>query len=748
MGRRGRVAAGVGAGVCLVVAVGLVVWGMPGTRRGDVDPVAAAIAIVGVGLAGWSVALTWAGIRAQVVDTGALAGELADLVVRVETEARARMLGGDRPLEVVFVRRSGVRFDAAGGGADGRLRDVADYYRQLRPGRLVVTGAAGAGKSLMAAELVLALLETRGPDEPVPVRMSLPSWRNLRAGAPPEALRRWIRDHLVDTYRLLPAHAEALVVAGRVLPVLDGLDEMDAADAAPGSAAYPRARQALAVLNAYRRGRGPAPLVVTCRTGAYAALGRVAHAAHVELQPVAPEDARRFVEGRVEVPDRWRRVLAELRSTPHGVLARVLSTPWRLTMAVIAYEQRDDLSGAFVRDPDDLLASALGNEAVLSDHLMDLFVAVSIANGPRAHGSDRPRFAPRKVHGCLGSLARYLDANATGRTVAGRTLSATDLVPHELWPLHGRWTVPVLAAICVGFPAAYTGYLMLDHQPLTRRLFVSGMTALVLGAVVVTMVLIRPWPRGARLEPGMLRTRQGLRNAWLGFVGGASLGFAPGFTLGYLYGRDAGYAIEFALTGGGAAGLMLGLGVALAAGMRGDGHARISGPRDIVRRDAVAGVVSTVVVSAAVVMAVALGLSVTIYPLVEGYDLGKPLPDSLWRESESLPPDDRLEAIAAYQLTHTDHDYRAGLGHLADNAVWSLPIGILAGALLGPLFGQAAFRYAVFVIGPDRRGIAIPVRLGACLDWAVDAGLLRVAGTAYQFRHRELQDWFARQPAP
>jgi hypothetical protein len=34
-----------------------------------------------------------------------------------------------------------------------------------------------------------------------------------------------------------------------------------------------------------------------------------------------------------------------------------------------------------------------------------------------------------------------------------------------------------------------------------------------------------------------------------------------------------------------------------------------------------------------------------------------------------------------------------------------------------------------------------PLRFNAFLEWAVPAGLLRVSGVAYQFRHRQLQDW-------
>ncbi len=42
----------------------------------------------------------------------------------------------------------------------------------------------------------------------------------------------------------------------------------------------------------------------------------------------------------------------------------------------------------------------------------------------------------------------------------------------------------------------------------------------------------------------------------------------------------------------------------------------------------------------------------------------------------------------------------------------------------------------------------LPFRLVVFLDWACEAGLLRYAGTAYRFRHRELQQWLAAHPDP
>ena len=54
-------------------------------------------------------------------------------------------------------------------------------------------------------------------------------------------------------------------------------------------------------------------------------------------------------------------------------------------------------------------------------------------------------------------------------------------------------------------------------------------------------------------------------------------------------------------------------------------------------------------------------------------------------------------------------------------------------------------RYAV-ILALSRR--TLPARLGRFLRHAEAAGLLRIEGMAYQFRHRELQEWLAAHQTP
>jgi hypothetical protein len=42
----------------------------------------------------------------------------------------------------------------------------------------------------------------------------------------------------------------------------------------------------------------------------------------------------------------------------------------------------------------------------------------------------------------------------------------------------------------------------------------------------------------------------------------------------------------------------------------------------------------------------------------------------------------------------------------------------------------------------------LPFRTGSFLNWAYKAGLLRLSGSAYQFRHRELQQWLTTHSSP
>jgi hypothetical protein len=77
--------------------------------------------------------------------------------------------------------------------------------------------------------------------------------------------------------------------------------------------------------------------------------------------------------------------------------------------------------------------------------------------------------------------------------------------------------------------------------------------------------------------------------------------------------------------------------------------------------------------------------------------------------------------------------------------VHDIPFAAADGLYCLILYGGAYLRHRLFAVCALGK---LPVRLERFLDWAVSAGVLRRAGAAYQFRHRELQDWQASHPAP
>ncbi|MFF8919112.1 hypothetical protein ACF08M_38920 [Streptomyces sp. NPDC015032] len=98
-----------------------------------------------------------------------------------------------------------------------------------------------------------------------------------------------------------------------VLPVLDGLDEMDPLrpDGTPNPEAS-RARAALKKLNEYQDGLEAGPLVLTCRTGHYDALAptpainsRLIDAARVAIAPVDTHRAIDYLRNRILDTSRW-----------------------------------------------------------------------------------------------------------------------------------------------------------------------------------------------------------------------------------------------------------------------------------------------------------------------------------------------------------------------------------------------------------------------------------------------------------
>ncbi|MDI5969753.1 NACHT domain-containing protein [Streptomyces sp. SL13] len=611
--------------------------------------------------------------RGLVVPQAAM-DQARDLAWRVdEGEGRvlAQLLGVD-------TARINLRYTLVGGSARAALApeagvavadaaaslpDIAAFYRGTRPARLVITGAAGAGKTVLALELMLALLNGRAAGERVPVRVSLAQWDT------DTPLSDHLIQHLVTAYQLSAAEAANLVSYRLILPVLDGLDEMDLpqADGTPAPEA-PRARAALNALNAHQESGTPAPLVLTCRTlhyDALAAADTLIDAARIIITPVSTADAVAYLAYRGRDRVRWQPLLDHLPAHPASPLARLLSTPWRLCLTATVYSRGN---------PTELLDHS--TSADLDHHLLPRYIrATATAAGANPHG-----YAPEDIHLALHHLAAHL-APTTPHTPA-----RTDIVLHRLWPTAGRTRVRTADALL-------TTLLFLPPLLLVPTTGNRWSFALICAAAVLTGFTagMNRDTKPVRINAPQLVTRRGVRRLASRLKTSLPVGLTN-WLADELRGRLTKWLTKWLpvwltnwLTNWLPYGLVGDLTFGLTAGASADPSSAAT-PGSTIRKDTQVALLSALV------------------GILLGMLLGGPA-----------------------------GGLRCGL---ADG----LALGLMVG-----LVNRASRRYTVFLICARRK---VPFRLVRFLDWACTVGLMRYSGSAYQFRHRELQLWLATHPTP
>lgn len=609
------------------------------------------------------IALVWARPGAH-ADQAAAVARLAREVRSVGEPQWTHSLGGDlATIDVTFTFRPYAHARAAElpAGPAGQLERVVEDYCALRPRRMVITGAAGAGKTVLARKLVMELNAVRAADEPVAVLVALADWDEG------EPLSDWLARHLERDFGLPPRAARAVMAGRMVLPVLDGLDEMDADDV---PAADSRARGALEALAVYQDGTDPAPLVLTCRTRQYDALeadgSHMLDAARIEIDPVSPEQTLRYLgqRGAARRPGLWQPVLDELTAAPQGVLATALSTPWRLTLASRVYE-RDG-------DPGELLPATTVDE--VADLLMSRFIEASVSSAPRAPD----RYRPLDIHRRLHRLAVLLGAG---------TAAETDLVLHRLGE---RLPVRrVRGVVCGGLAVAAVPPVLL----LARSWADDEVTAMAVIALAV-------------VAGSLVEEVRGVNTTWLlGEVAMPPLG-NPLWRLGLrrLVREGARSLVAYIVVGL----LVTGVWQALPGEVGGGGGNPLS-------------------------LALLGWLTLTLLVWASAAQL----------DSTAVGPAGPVRAgwwtfVFCVGVPCVGAATTGG-AEAADYLMGSL-------LLVGILTLQRDWvGYLVFLTAAQPRLRFRPARF---LDWAVTAGLMRTSGIAYQFRHREFQEWLVRHPEP
>lgn len=283
---------------------------------------------------------------------------------------------------------------------DGDAADFSRLWQRLPRRQLVIMGEPGSGKTTAVLQCTLNLLSAPAaapgrPLSPVPVLLTMGSWD-------PQTRKplNWMIERIGVEYPFLRDTSEYgadviahLLAQDRILPVLDGLDEMPAAWRANAFIALD------GMLN------GGSYLILTCRRNEYvdtvAAAGRVlAAAAVVELLPAVPETVAAFLAaGSPANDERWQDFTQRVASTP-GHVTTALSRPLMAGLARTVYTDRRS-------SPTELFDTGrFPNRAAVDRHLLGALI-------PAVYAEPGSRYSPAQAQRWLSFLARHLRRSQT-----------------------------------------------------------------------------------------------------------------------------------------------------------------------------------------------------------------------------------------------------------------------------------------------------------------------------------------------
>ncbi|WP_369258911.1 NACHT domain-containing protein [Streptomyces sp. R35] len=297
-------------------------------------------------------------------------------------------------------------------GLSGRDEEIGEVFSDRTPARrLLLLGEPGAGKTTLLNRLLLHLLDNwdAAPEKRVPVLFNLGSWHPEDTTLM-DLMVRQLRLSYPGLTALPPAGpathgaadlAEALLQGQRILPILDGFDELPVGL---------RARVLAAVND---EPWITAPLVLSSRLAEFreavhaadVAIG-VYGAAGITILPMDAADAARYLRGRpgTEEARRWAPVVAQLGT--QSPVGQALSTPLGLFLARRFY--RSSLEPGYPGrtlppDPAGLCQDGrFRTRDEVDEHLLGSFL-------PSVYGTDAPQ-----AHRVLTRIARHLEDDQGG----------------------------------------------------------------------------------------------------------------------------------------------------------------------------------------------------------------------------------------------------------------------------------------------------------------------------------------------
>jgi hypothetical protein len=505
-------------------------------------------------------------------------------------------------------------------------------------------------------------------------------------------------DQLAVTYPALAVRtdtgaiaARRLLATGRILPVLDGLDEINS---------HLRGKAIQEINHALGSSD---QLLLTSRYREYAkAAGVIAGAAVVVLADLSLNDIDTYLHLAARskapgLPSTWAPVLARLRAADHDLVAEsvvaVLRNPLMLSLARTIYSDT-------ATDPKDLFQVASSQDSAqqrrhhIEAHLLSRFIPAAYRSLSDTLGR---RWKPEKAHRWLAFLAHTLQTRRADDLGWWQLRSAL-LSPHLTMGL----VFGLTTALLIGLP--YGLFIGLGSQRLESGLAAGLSIGLGSGVTVgMTAGIVKPadphtqWPRLGRrnLTMGLLVLVIAGLGVWL------FLGLALGLVTALGSGPTAGLTIALTTMGDGAT-----LSLTLAFGL-------------------------------------AFGLLTALKPGT-GTDVTRAVsPDSLLRTDRGVTV---VRAVVTFVIVGLAAGLLAGL--LLESFVgWviALVFGVASAILTST---STAWAGSVAARGWLAMSGHVPWSLMSFLSDAHRRGVLRQTGAFYQFRHVQLRDHLATAEFP
>jgi hypothetical protein len=676
-----------------------------------------ALATIGafVAAAGSLIIQLWPGLFLNEPSDDELLQGMMELAKKVHKEwtTRAMVLLGEADYARINYRRIGnlTAGKVKCNWTQGDLNSLLVKYQDLIPRRLMIVGPPGSGKTLMAIRLVLdilasilgleyansapnrrELLRTSGLQRlivrngrhrdqqitPVPVPVSISGWNGV------DNLSDWLEKKLRETYRMQRRIAHGLVSSSRyILPVLDGLDEVDTDPRSPNSISKKILDKLSYAPGALAGSDLRRPIIVTCLTDFYSALFRddyrLEDSVVIEIENLSQRQVESYIRGRFERdkehdPFKSGEFQKAIRST-RSVLATALARPWLLTLAITSLQ-------AEATTPEILVGYPTTEE--LEAHLLHQFIRSATKLYPRngkiddysrIRKADTSQIREHRVYYTENDVRTWLAAIAQLYSDNGQV--AKDIRPEGLWRLAGT-TYPrvlhTLAGVLAGLAVACLAAELLGGVP---GIIVTSAIACI-GVGLALWAGLRYTPQPSRLNVRQFELPEGTPLVMLVVLSGAA-GALGGF-----------------IDGGPATAVTSGIGATLAATVLfglGKGIVQIVSPRSILQNDLIFGSV--------------LGFSVAIAAALPGGLTGG-IVSSL-----------KLNSILS----------------IPGSALVAVLVAVTGGIILGSR-AWTRYAFAILMMAPRRR---LPWRLMKFLEWSNQAGLLRISGLAYQFRHDSLR---------